>query len=66
MTKFLELILTNQTLKAWVGAVMATAAFLGSAVSDGVLDGTEIGAAVGVLIATLGLVYRVPNGKASE
>ncbi len=63
MTKFLELITTNQTLKAWVGAVMATGAFIASAVSDGVLDGTEIGGAVGVFIATLGLVYRVPNGK---
>lgn len=66
MTEFLNLILTNKTLKAWVGAVMATGSFVGSAVADGVLSGGEIGAAVGVFLATLGLVYRVPNGKQPE
>lgn len=66
MTEFLNLILTNKTLKAWVSAVMATGSFVASAASDGLLSGAEIGAGVGVFLATLGLVYRVPNGKASE
>lgn len=66
MTEFLNLILSNKTLKAWVGGVSAAGAALGTAAADGVINGTEVGVAVGAFLLALGLVYRVPNGKASE
>lgn len=66
MIKFLELILTNQTLKAWVAALSAAGAALTAAVQDGLITGAEFGTIVGAFAVALGLVYRVPNGKASE
>jgi hypothetical protein len=66
MTKFFELIVTNKTVKAWVGAFVAGASVYGTAVQDGVFTGAELGTLVGAMAVALGLVYRVPNGKASE
>lgn len=63
MTKFLDLILSNQTLKAWVGAGVAAFTALSIAIRDGVIDGADIGTVVGAFFVALGLVYRVPNGK---
>jgi len=62
MTEFLNLLFTNKTVKAWVGAVSAAAAALGVAVRDGVIDGADIGTVAGAFLVPLGLVYRVPNG----
>lgn len=64
MTEFLNLILTNKTLKAWTSAVLAAGAAVSVAVRDGVVDGADIGTVVGAFVVALGLVYRVPNGKA--
>lgn len=64
MRQFLDLILTNKTVKAWTGAVLAAGSAVSVAVQDGVVDGADIGTAVGAFIVALGLVYRVPNGKA--
>lgn len=63
MTEFLNLILTNKTLKAWVGAVVAGASVYATAVQDGVFTGAELGTLVGAMAVALGVVYRVPNGK---
>lgn len=63
MTEFLNLILTNKTLKAWVAAFSAAGSAVGVAVQDEVITGAEVGTIVGVFLVALGLVYRVPNGK---
>ena len=61
MTEFLNTLLSNKALKAWTSAVIALGGALLTAATDGVITGVEVGGALGVALAALGLVYRVPN-----
>lgn len=49
--------------KAIVSAVVAGLTALVAALSDGTIDGQEVGGIVGALLAGGGLTYAVPNAR---